>query len=610
MTKETQNNSVEGVDTDVEVYTGLNKFDVLEQNINEEIARGLLRSEAALYEDDFSNFYNTDLNGKTVLLVEPPYNLVKLEGLCSQNNALAPCVDAMSTNIDGTGYVIEPIGQGAKDSLQTEIEKVEEFFEQPWPGESFVTMRKKLRQDLERTGNAYLEVIRNLQGDVTFLRHVESKTVRFVKLDDAHPTKVKVKRGGVEQEIDMALRERRFVQKIGNTFIYFKEFGSRKVLNKNTGRWAGIDSEPQEVPLGAKAHELLHFGVTKDVTTPYFLPRWINQLPSVIGSRKAEEFNLSYFDSGGVPPVLILVHGGKMAAAAKKSIQNYMADSKSKQRAAVIEAHSSSGSLDGSTGQVRVTVERFGSERQSDSMFEKYDENCEKRVRRSFRLPPLFLGQAGDYSFATAYASYTVAEAQVFRPERDEFDEIINLKLLPELTANSADIRFRSLPLTVKDVGQQLEGLKLVADKGFIDKENYLDTLNQVSGLELMYNEDYDEQMGQIEVARPNTPSAQPEANAEPKGNGTPTQVPARKSESNGIVALAEEAASYINKNEKGLRFQKLMHNISSLSKAEMQVFKSVLATEVYSTNTLVSPDASPELAYDALELLANRDDG
>jgi hypothetical protein len=33
-------------------------------------------------------------------------------------------------------------------------------------------------------------------------------------------------------------------------------------------------------------------------------------------------------------------------------------------------------------------------------MFEGYDAKCEVRVRRSFRLPPIFVGEASDYSFA------------------------------------------------------------------------------------------------------------------------------------------------------------------------------------------------------------------
>ena len=106
-------------------------------------------------------------------------------------------------------------------------------------------------------------------------------------------------------------------------------------------------------------------------------------------------------------------------------------EAKKNNRVQVLEVEPAGGGLNQPTPQARVTVERFGADRQQDSMFEKYDERCEERVRRSFRMPPIFVGQSKDYNFATAFASYTVAEAQVFKPERDEFDEMISMKLLP-----------------------------------------------------------------------------------------------------------------------------------------------------------------------------------
>jgi capsid portal protein len=51
----------------------------------------------------------------------------------------------------------------------------------------------------------------------------------------------------------------------------------------------------------------------------------------------------------------------------------------------------------------------------------------------SARLPPLFLGYAADYNFATAQTSYMVAEARVFEPERTEFDDLMNKTIIKEL---------------------------------------------------------------------------------------------------------------------------------------------------------------------------------
>lgn len=133
---------------------------------------------------------------------------------------------------------------------------------------------------------------------------------------------------------------------------------------------------------------------------------------------------------------------------------------------------------------MRIAVERFGSERQGDSMFEGYDERCFERVRGAFRIPPMFLGRAQDYNFATAYTAYIVAEAQVFQPERTEFDEIINVKIMREI---APEYWFHSLPLSVKDIQTQLAALKLVTE--FVDKEGVVGTVNELASLDLVYKE-------------------------------------------------------------------------------------------------------------------------
>jgi capsid portal protein len=129
----------------------------------------------------------------------------------------------------------------------------------------------------------------------------------------------------------------------------------------------------------------------------------------------------------------------------------------------VLEVELTAGSLD-KAGVAKVTVERFGSDRQKDSMFEEYDAKCEERVRRAFRLPPMFLGQSKDYNFATAFASYTVAEAQVFKPEREAFDMVISMKLLPAMGYEG--YKMRSKKLVIEDATLKLQGMEVIQAMG------------------------------------------------------------------------------------------------------------------------------------------------
>jgi PBSX family phage portal protein len=434
-------------------------------------------------EDEYQQLYVGATRDQGI--VQPPYNLRQLDRLSQENNSLGPCIEAMVTNIVQTGYKFE-----SEDEEETEdntddaqIEALKAFFDEPWPGMSWSEIRRLVRRDMERTGNGFLEILRNAQDQVVMFRHVDAKMMRLLRLDDAIPVDMTVVRGGKEQTVTVMKRERRYCQLVnGVSLMYFKEFGATRDLHKKTAVWA---PKGQRLPANMRATEIMHFTVLPDAHTPYGIPRWVNQTPSVLGSREAEEFNLEFFKNGGVPPVMVFLQGGTLQAETRRALEQCLSgEAKKNNRVQVFEVEPAGGSLNQPVPTARVTVERFGAERQSDSMFEKYDERCEERVRRSFRLPPIFVGQSKDYNFATAFASYTVAEAQVFKPERDAEDTIITMRLLPALGFKG--YRIRSNPLSIEDATLKLQALEVVegmADQ--VEPSDIVAAINEVAGLHL-----------------------------------------------------------------------------------------------------------------------------
>lgn len=437
----------------------------------------------AFPEDSYVGSYMAAGNTSATGILEPTYKPGTLRFLCQQNNILSQCIDAMEVNVDGTGHKIELI----EDAPENEAEKkmLEDFFKEPYPGKSMVTIRREIRRDLEEAGNGYLEVIRNASDEVVMCNNLEGDTTRLIRLDDPVFAEKTITRNGKEQVVKIRTRERRYVQIVNGKKVYFREFGSSRQLDRTTGEWA---EEGVKLPLDKRSSEVLHFTLTKEAKTPYGVPRWINQLPSVLGSRKAEEFNLDFFDAGGLPPVLLLVQGGYLGDELKESLIQHLSGSKSnKHRAAIVEAVSSSGSLD-AAGSVQVRVERFGAERQQDAMFQAYDKNAEEHVRVAFRLPPMFIGRAQDYNFATAMTGYMTAEAQVFAPERFEFDERVNNTICKALGAKS--YRYKSLPIALTDVASQLQAVQIGLSKHttpILNGESAVKALNEVAGLSLEY---------------------------------------------------------------------------------------------------------------------------
>lgn len=254
-------------------------------------------------------------------------------------------------------------------------------------------------------------------------------------------------------------------------------------------------------------------------------------------------------------------------------------------------------------------------------MFEQYIANCDERVRRAFRLPPIFTGNAQDFSFATAFASYTVAEAQVFQPERDEFDEKINLLLMPELPG-AEELQYKSLPLSVRDTTQQLEAVGLIADK--ITPQSLVETINQLTDLSLTLDEEKMEKEEQREAERQEIDDQfrRDEMNMRfgGQGNGTPGDTPApggpaaspRKSAdgiTTGLAVMAEDAAELLADGitaagEHSAEYGKLKELIAGMGGDERKAFRAMLTLEMF-PELVYDPAGAAELASCAFALVA-----
>lgn len=428
-------------------------------------------------EDAFMGSYMTAGDLSAVAIIEPTFKPGALKALVTQNNILAQCIEAMEVNVDGTGHTIELI-EGRTES-EAEKQVLTDFYDEPYPNVSMISLRREARNDAESTGNGYIEVIRNAAGDVVLQKYLDACDMRLIRMDEAVTVTKTVQRAGKPMAVNLRVRERRFVQLVNGKKVYFKEFGASRDLDRDTGLWAPAG---QRLGMQKRASEVIHISLNKEAKTPYGAPRWINQLPSVLGSRKAEEFNLEFFDAGGLPPLLILVQGGFLAEKVHTDLKAHLGGKGVKHRAAIVEAMPSSGSLD-STGSVKVTVERFGSDRQQDSMFQLYDKSCEEHVRVAFRLPPLFIGKAQDYNFATAQTGYMVAEAQVFAPERREFDEKM---WLISRSLGVINYEYKSKPLTISSTADQLTAIAAVVGK-VASGESVVEAINDITGMHLEF---------------------------------------------------------------------------------------------------------------------------
>lgn len=382
-------------------------------------------------EDPFASQYGTEV-------IEPPLPLTRLVEMPELSNILNQCIEAMETNIDGSGYtlVARRIPEQGEDYSEEEMEerrRVERFFRFCNPEMSFTDIRRATRKDLETTGNAFWELLRNGKGELVGIVHVPSYTVRLTRLDrELTPTHYKVlDEGGHYETIEHVKRFRRYVQIVGGKKVYWKEYGDARPIDALTG-------EPADGDTKRLANEMIHWRIYSP-RSPYGIPRWAGNILAVLGSRAAEEINYAYFDNKSVPPLAILVSGGHLAEGVRERLEDYVEEQlkgrSNFHKMLILEAEgSNNGPLSvGPQGNVKIDMKPLTNLIQQDALFMRYDEANREKIRSSFRLPPLYVGLAKDFNRATAEEAREIAEAQVFGPERDAFDFVINHRIFPVL---------------------------------------------------------------------------------------------------------------------------------------------------------------------------------
>lgn len=428
--------------------------------------------------------------------ISPPYDFKRLYDLFEASTLLRPCVDAYVTNIESFGnHFIPGVDLSAKESMQQisdaimfataasaetmnlgqavapltgvqeptpetvqarhaqlrkvarlEYIKLQAFLSFICPTFSFVELRRRTRQDLEVLGNAFWEVARNRLGEIVFFYYVNPIQMRLCREDPAPiVVRERVRETGISwKTMEYPRYFRRFVRTMaiddGSAIqpIYFKEFGDPRVVSRVTGKaYTSSEELEQAEPDSPEATEILHFTIPTPAS-PYGVPRWIGNLPGVLGSRELDTVNLNYFKNNVVPPLALLCSGGRfgkgVATRIEEFIEEHLKGKKGINRILVLEAESQKNTGDsGPRVAPKLQFVPLRDVQQTDGLFQVYDRRNEEKLAKAFRLPRILRGDDSNTNRATAWASLRFAEEEVFEPEREAFDSVINRRVLPAL---------------------------------------------------------------------------------------------------------------------------------------------------------------------------------
>lgn len=357
--------------------------------------------------------------------VLPPYPQTELKKLVEMSTILGRCVWAYKRNIPGFGVELNYAEeQEETEALKSEWAQVEDWIEQFNFDCSFEDVIGAAIEDRETTGNGYIEVLRDGSGQIAEGSYVDCQHIKITKLSDPVEVDAYLRNG---KTVKRRKRFRRYIQEIGTTKVYFKELGDPRPMNKKTGKYEDGGS----IPEADLATELWHLKVGNGV---YGVPRWIGQLIHMYGARKAEELNYRYFTQARHTPMAILLHNSKLSDESELSLQEYVNSMNGVENSfkfLLLEAEGETeGILDEEIKNAKVELKSLADMLQKDALFLEYDEASRKKVQSSFGLPDLYVGRTTDFNRATAEMARQVTEEQIFEPERNSIEWVINHKML------------------------------------------------------------------------------------------------------------------------------------------------------------------------------------
>ena len=359
--------------------------------------------------------------------ISPPSDLRGLRNLVKHSTILPQCIRAYKNNIAGFGIGIRYIEDAEETpEMAAEFSRAQEIIELLNIEQDTKEVFEDIIEARETYGIAYLEVIRNVAGEVVQIEFVkETPTILKTRPLDPYISTVYYHHG---QQTERKKRYCKYRQDIGGKTVFFKEFGDPRIMDRRDGEYL---KEGESLDLEYQANEIMEFAIG---TEPYGEVRWIGQILGVDGSRRAETLNNNYFTNGRHTPLMIMIEGGTLTDESFEKLQQYINDIKGEagQHAfLLLETEASDGRTDfDQQEKPKITVKDLASVLQKDELFQGYLDNNRRKVQSAFQLPDLYVAYTTDFNRATAQTAQEVTEEQVFQPERRSLAWAINNRLL------------------------------------------------------------------------------------------------------------------------------------------------------------------------------------
>ena len=168
--------------------------------------------------------------------IEPPVELMGLKQLVNGSSILPQCIRAYKNNIAGFGIGVRYcVDNEETPEMAAEYKKAEEIIELLNTEQDTKEVFEDVIEARETYGIAYIEVMRNLAGEVSQIEFIrETPTIRKTR---PLPPYIETPYYHHGKETPRRKKYRKYRQQIGADIVYFKEFGDPRVMDNRNGEY-------------------------------------------------------------------------------------------------------------------------------------------------------------------------------------------------------------------------------------------------------------------------------------------------------------------------------------------------------------------------------------
>jgi PBSX family phage portal protein len=338
-------------------------------------------------------------NGYGILnLEEPPFSLAELATYYDTSPANHAAIVAKVSNVVGLGYSFVTSSLAA-DRLQSsegassskvakKINRVkvemEDWIENLNDEETFGHTLEKVATDYEVFGNGYFEIGRTVTGQIGYLGHIPSSTIRVRRKKDG------------------------FIQMVGSHVTFFRNFGET-VQSPITN-----DSRPNEI---------IHVKKYSPRSTFYGVPDTVAAATAIVGDALASQYNVKYFDNSATPRYIVTLSGGRLSKPSEEKLFKFLQTSLRGQPHRTLFMPLP---LDQNGTPVELKMHRVD-DQTTDGSWERYRERNKQDILLAHAVPISRTGGgSGEKGTADSISSARMFKEQVVIPTQMVFEKAMN----------------------------------------------------------------------------------------------------------------------------------------------------------------------------------------